>query len=230
MVIRYSRQQILWCGKNAKIIAKKVENNVILTGKIMTTSDKIQFAMVIVTGFSVIVSIFMSSFINWFNRPKITIEARTDSNDLFTDCGDFISFKLRIKNNGRTYADNVQITIDKVENKDSSEFWKNKHSPFPPMKLYWSYQDDRLRQKLPRLTTKRLQPKTYEDCDFIFIYIMNKNIKFVSNQSLYTMFEKGRYTIHFIISCDNCNSVKKNMSFFYNNDGDKKIIDNLKIR
>lgn len=190
----------------------------------MDIEEKIQFALVIVTSCSIIIPIAVQFIKYVIFRPRILIITDTNSDELFSECTlsneettiDAISFKIRIRNKGRKSAENVQIIVNKVEFENN----KGTQTPkFPPLKLYWSYQDDRITHKLLPLTMKKIQPKSFEDCDFLFIDKQKKCGQFVAINSKFLINEYGKYTIKLIISGDNFNSFEKPISFRFTQDG-----------
>lgn len=185
----------------------------------MNVGEKIQFVLVIVTSLLIIIPLIIH-FIKWIiYRPQISINADNKTEALFTECtlntGSAISFKLRIINNGIKSAENVQIILDKVEFENNQKTISLK---FSPLKLYWSYQDDRILHNLLPLTMKKIQPKAYEDCDFLFFDKQNKCGYFAAINSTLCIKEYGKYKIKLIISGDNFNSFSKTISFNFNPD------------
>ena len=196
----------------------------------MSIGVKIQFALVIVTCCSIIVPLIIQFIKYIIFRPRISIITDINSDELFSECTlidsstkiDTISFKIRIRNNGRKSAENVQIIVSKVEFENK----KGTQSPrFPPLKLYWSYQDDRITHDLLPLTMKKIQPKSFEDCDFLFLNKQNKYGYFAAINSKFLINEYGRYTIKLIISGDNFNSFEKSITFTFNPNNEHFIQD-----
>jgi hypothetical protein len=182
----------------------------------MSIGEKIQFALVIVTCFSIIIPLIVQFFKCRIYRPKLSCKIDNTSEELFTECslntGDAISLKIRINNSGLKTAENVQVILYKVcfENKQKQDLPK-----FPPLKLYWSYQDDRKLYNLLPYTMKNIQPKSFEDCDFLFFDKQNKCGYFAAMNSKLLIKEYGCYKITFIISGDNFNSFEKTISFTF---------------
>ncbi len=195
----------------------------------MTTSDKIQLLMVIATSASIILPQIIRLII--FYRPNISIEVNDESAVLFTPCFDkehnekFISVKIRIHNKGKITAEMLQVRVLKVE-------FKNIHNhrvlKFPPLKLYCSYQDDRKEHGSLLHTMKKIQPKTFEDYDFLEVLESKKFCYFNSVNDAYTIKDNGNYIVQLLISCDNHKSIKKRISFDFDNKTEK-FIHNLRV-
>lgn len=201
----------------------------------MATNEKIQFALVIVTCLSIIIPLIVQFLKHLIYKPKVSIKTDISSNELFTECSlntktsnlDYISFKIRIVNKGKKTAENVQIVLHtiKVENNQTAILLK-----FPPMKLYWSYQDDRIKNNLIPLTMQKIQPKSFEDCDFLFLDKNHKIGFFAAMNSPYVIKNYENYRIKLIISGDNFDSFEKTIAFTFNPNDVNKFVQNISVK
>lgn len=60
---------------------------------------------------------------------------------------------------------------------------------------------------------KRIQPKSFEDCDFLFIDKQDKCGYFAAMNSSFLIKDCGRYKIKLMISGDSFNSFEKEIYF-----------------
>ncbi len=150
-------------------------------------------------------------------KPRLRLHCDENDEGIFTECTlsndhDVSSLKIRVFNDGFTTAKNVQIKIKEfnvIDLKDNSVS-PSKHSF---LKLLWSYQDQREKLKLPLETKMDIQPKSYEDCDFIFIDKMDGCGYFVSDESDLSLKLNGIYHVTVVVSGDNILSKEYRASF-----------------
>ncbi|MBQ7906297.1 MAG: hypothetical protein IJ361_11165 [Spirochaetaceae bacterium] len=175
-------------------------------------------------------------FIEWCNKPKLKIDLNTKDSSLFTNFSfnnefkENLSLKIEVENTGKLQADDVQLTIQHVR-------VNNVPSSIPPMNLYWSYQDDRIRKNLELKTQTRILGNTKQHCDFIFLIRQNFDTGvefgyFVSENDQYLkIIDNGTYEIELSIGMLGSKAEKYIITF--NLDKSKKektdIISNLHI-
>ena len=150
-------------------------------------------------------------------KPRLRLHCDEKDEGIFTECTlsnehEVSSLKIRVFNDGLTTAKNVQIKIKEfnvIDLKDNSVS-PSKHSF---LKLLWSYQDQREKLKLPLETKMDIQPKSYEDCDFIFIDKLDGCGYFVSDESDLSLKLNGIYHVTVVVSGDNILSKEYRASF-----------------
>ena len=186
----------------------------------------------IVAFIAFIVPIFMKRR----NRPKLKINLNTKDSSLFTNFSfnnefkENLSLKIEVENTGKLQADDVQLTIQHVR-------VNNVPSSIPPMNLFWSYQDDRIRKNLELNTKARILGNSKQHCDFIFLIRQNFDTGvefgyFVSENDQYLkIIDNGTYEIELSIGMLGAKAEKYTITF--NLDKNKKektdIISNLCI-
>ena len=170
------------------------------------------------------------------NRPKLKINLNTKDSSLFTNFSfnnefkENLSLKIEVENTGKLQADDVQLTIHHVK-------VNNVPSSIPPMNLFWSYQDDRIRKNLELNTKARILGNSKQHCDFIFLIRQNFDTGvefgyFVSENDQYLkIIDNGTYEIELSIGMLGAKAEKYIITF--NLDKSKKektdIISNLHI-
>ena len=170
------------------------------------------------------------------NRPKLKINLNTKDSSLFTNFSfnnefkENLSLKIEVENTGKLQADDVQLTIHHVK-------VNNVPSSIPPMNLFWSYQDDRIRKNLELNTKARILGNSKQHCDFIFLIRQNFDTGvefgyFVSENDQYLkIIDNGTYEIELSIGMLGSKAEKYIITF--NLDKSKKektdIISNLHI-
>ena len=132
------------------------------------------------------------------------------------------SFKIRVFNDGFTTAKNVQLRIKGFDIRNPPNLGIFNYSFF---KLFWSYQDQKIRMQLPLDTRMDIQPKSYEDCDFIIIDEKMLTAFFVSEQSNLLLNSKGTYGVTIIVSGDNIVSFERVIVFTFDNTNAQKPIE-----
>ena len=172
----------------------------------------------------------------WRNRPKLKIHLNIKDPSLFTNFSfnnefkENLSLKIEVENTGKLQADDVQLTIQHVK-------VNNVPSSIPPINLYWSYQDDRIRKNFELKTQTRILGNTKQHCDFIFLIRQNFDTGvefgyFVSPNNQYLkIIDNGTYEIELSIGMLGSKAEKYILSF--NLDKSKKektdIISNLHL-
>ncbi|MBR3571041.1 MAG: hypothetical protein IKL15_00035 [Mycoplasmataceae bacterium] len=175
-------------------------------------------------------------FNKWRNKPKLQINLDTKDPSLFTNFSfnnefkENLSLKIEVENIGELQADDVQLTIQHVR-------VNNVPSSIPPMNLFWSYQDDRIRKNLELNTKARILGNSKQHCDFIFLIRQNFDTGvefgyFVSENDQYLkIIDNGTYEIELSIGMLGSKAEKYIITF--NLDKNKKektdIISNLHI-
>lgn len=170
------------------------------------------------------------------NRPILKINLNTNDQILYTNFAfdneykENLSLKIEVENTGKLQADDVQLTIQHVK-------VNNVPSSIPPMNLYWSYQDDRIRKNFELKTQTRILGNTKQHCDFIFLIRQNFDTGvefgyFVSPNNQYLkIIDNGTYEIELSIGMLGSKAEKYIISF--NLDKSKKektdIISNLHL-
>lgn len=193
--------------------------------KAIQLSDWIQIIVVIVALFAIFIprkfqKIDENRIQNEEENRKPKLRLHCDENDegIFTKCrlsnhNEAYSFKIRVFNDGLTTAKSIQIKIkdfDVSNPPNIAEF----HYSF--LKLNWSYQDQQKYLKLPLETKMDIQPKSYEDCDFVFFDKKEQFGIFASEQSNLLLNSNGLYKVTVIVSGDNIISDEYIVCFSYN--------------
>ena len=193
-----------------------VNKNIVLYAKwqrkLLSISDIIQLIIVAVALLAIAIPLIIQRI--WYRqeqkekkmeeeklRPKLNFFCDPNDIGLFTPCGRYSndlpqakSFKIRVFNEGLTTAKKIQIKVIKftVTNLKTKDVKSLKEYNYSFLKLNWSYQDERIRLNLPYETKMDIQSKSYEDCDFLFIFpdrqyaklgTMQSDIKFEKNMT-----------------------------------------------
>lgn len=129
---------------------------------------------------AVIWAIFHDRILDCLNRPKLVVTIKAPSTDcmkmdfgfkiaadgkLFDGSVPVYWLRLRVTNEGKRRADQVQVKIDRVQQKRSGNTYAPMES-FPPMNLCWARQiEGRNPAYLPTI-----QPGTAEHCNLAHIF------------------------------------------------------------
>jgi len=159
-------------------------------------------------------------------KPKLRLHCDENDEGIFTKCrlsnhNDALSFKIRVFNDGFTTAKNVQI---KIKDFDVSNPPKIAEFQYSFLKLNWSYQDQQKYLKLPLETKMDIQPKSYEDCDFVFFDKKEQFGIFASEQSNLLLNSTGLYRVTVIVSGDNILSDEYLICFYYDKENTNQPI------
>lgn len=157
-------------------------------------------------------------------KPKLELDFDLYNPSLYDDitfsCGSIlkpgIALKLDVYNKGKKEADDVQITLSKVSCNDKS-------LPIARLKLYWSYQDEKVKSHIPRETKKSIPSRTHEHCDFIHI-LKDANNSYIENAFFVTEVNQnnilkisGLYEVEITVCGKNIKTFSKKLRFYYNN-------------
>ena len=161
-------------------------------------------------------------------KPRLRLHCDEKDEGIFTECTlsndhEVYSFKIRVFNDGFTTAKNIQVKIKEFSVKDSKN---NKAEParYSFMKLLWSYQDQRGLLNLPLETKMDVQPKSYEDCDFIFVDKEDCLGYFVSDESDLSLQLNGLYKVTVVVSGDNILSKEYTVAFSFDKENLKEPV------
>lgn len=218
---------------NFIIINDNMQFEAIWEEKTILPADWIQIVVLIVALFGIIFPICFQ----WRQDQKEKMQIESEKPKLrllcdetnegictrckFTNGEEHISFKIRVFNDGFTTAKNVQI---KMITFDISDFPKIADYD-RAIKLNWSYQDQQTRLNLPLEKKSDIQPKSFEDCDFVFFNVTKRLGYFASENSNLLLTNPGTCRVNLIVSGDNILSEEYFMSFNYDPENLKKPIE-----
>lgn len=185
-----------------------------------------------------IIAIFAPVIIKNYSCPKLKLSFKKFDESLFTPTTfeklnkkdipkQGFSLKLDVLNYGSSEAKNVQIALNKITCNGISK-------PVAPLKLRWSYQDERIRLNLPHEIKTSILAGSHAHCDFLFIF---KNscvctAKLVSQVDQFNELKtSGHYRITLTVSAKDIKTTFWMVSFDLNKNTIKKdeIIGNFKV-
>lgn len=185
-----------------------------------------------------IIAIFSPSIIKNYSCPKLKLSFKKFDESLFTPTTfenlnkkdipkQGFSLKLDVFNYGKSEAKNVQIALNKITCNGISK-------PVAPLKLRWSYQDERIKLKLPYKIKNSILAGSHAHCDFLFIF---KNscvctVKLVSQVDQFNyLITSGFYQILLTVGAKDIKTTFWMVSFYLNKNTVKKeeIIRNFNI-
>lgn len=216
------------------VVSNNMSFSAVWEEKAIQPSDWIQISVVIVA----LLAIFLPRFFQKRDekrirkdeeekKPKLRLHCDEKDEGIFTKCrltnhNEAISFKIRVFNEGYTTAKNVQIKIKGFDVSNPPNITEFNYSF---MKLNWSYQDQQRRLNLPLETKIDIQPKSYEDCDFVFFDKKEQFGYFASEQSNLLLHSNGSYRVTVIVSGDNILSDEYTICFSYDKDNTNNPIE-----
>lgn len=153
---------------------------------------------------------------------------------IYTDCvyennrPTAISFKIRVFNDGLTTAKNVQLKVTsfRLIRKKDKDHLDQAECNYSFLKLNWSYQDEREALKLPHETKMDIQSKSYEDCDFLFLFPNKREAKLGTEQSIVKLIDNAQCAFFIQISGDNIEASECVLSFEIDFDAKDQVIKN----
>ncbi len=214
--------------------------------KIFSISDIIQIVVVVVALFAIAIPLILQR--KWYRqeqkekkaeevrlRPILRIKCDSKDEGLFTNCcydsnnnPTAKSFKIRVFNDGLTTAKRVQLKVTefRIVQKKENDNLAQDGCNYSFLKLNWSYQDERERINLPHETKMDIQPKSYEDCDFLFVFPRKQEVKLGTEQSVVRITGNWNCFFYIQISGDNIQAEEHlyNFTIDYNS---KEIINNF---
>lgn len=229
-----------------------VNQNIILEAKwerkLLSVSDIIQIIVVAVALLAIAIPLIIQRIWYWQEKkaekieeeklkPKLKIHCDPDDIGLFTPCGrdsngiPFAkSLKIRVLNEGLTTAKKIQLKIIKftVLNINKTDNITLQEFNYSFLKLNWSYQDERIRLNMPYETKMDIQPQSYEDCDFLFIFPDKKFAKLGTIQSEINFEKSFSCNFQIQISGDNIQAEEFFLDISVNYEM-KKIIEKCKL-
>ncbi len=186
----------------------------------MTCSEILQLLGIIASVFIGIVAIFGEKIRGFIFKPKLSVGIENIfpyySLSQFESGSKFHIYRMIIKNEGNADAKNVQVYLNKVEQKGADGKFAT-HTNILPINLNWSYQESGNTSVIADL----LSPKMEKYCDFFYIKentnfcILNTEYQFSTNGMTNNALTKGMYRVHLIISCSDAMPVKRVIEFEY---------------
>lgn len=175
-----------------------------------------------------LITVFIPYIYKKMTLPKLVVSTSVNDEALFTQInGNDFSLKLDISNIGKSNAEQVQLTLNKI-------IFENQELSVEPLKLFWSYQDAKSSTRQPLETQTSIQSGSHSHCDFIFFIqtaACSKYNAYIASQVMQfnELKNNGHYKIELAVGAKDIKTTFWEIEFTINFDStDKdKIIPNI---